>query len=366
MDLEDLKKMLAEQKGAFDVFKAGLGRRLDALEAGEKRRALGLGGGERGDGVPGEVRAAFEHFARTGEFERKAMAINSGPDGGFSVPSELDVKILSVAATMGAIRRLARNVKASSADFTSVIATSFSGTAWLNETATRSNTATPSLATVKPSSGGLSAVAPVSNWLLNDSQYDVSSFVIENIGQGMGIAESAAFISGSGVSRPTGILSTPLAITADATRPFGTIEQVNSGTSGTFDIDDLVDLLYKLAPQYRARAAFVMAPSAIAAARKLKASTSGDYYWQPAAAAGQPPTMLGVPVYEDVNLPAPGAASNSVLCGDFLSGYTVTDIGNPILIRDPLTSKGNTLFYVERRIGGAVTDSNAIKVLSLQ
>ena len=60
------------------------------------------------------------------------------------------------------------------------------------------------------------------------------------------------------------------------------------------------------------------------------------------------------------------AGSASVLVGDFKAGYLITDIGRPTFIVDNVTSKGNTLFYVENRVGGAVVDSNAIKVMTLE
>jgi HK97 family phage major capsid protein len=255
-------------------------------------------------------------------------------------------------------------VPAQNADFVQVIATNFAGTEWLAETGTRNNTATPSLARVKPPSGGLSAVAPISNWLLNDSFYDAAAFVEESIGQGIGLAESAAFISGDTVHKPSGILTSPIAAGADSSRAFGTLERLASGYASTLDLDGLINLLYALAPQYRARAAFVMNPSTVSAVRKIK-TTTNEYVWSPSAAAGQPATLLGVPCLEDVNMPTVGSNAYAVLCGDFTAGYTIIDIGPTMLIRDPFTSKGNTLIYVEKRIGGCVTDSNAIKVMQI-
>jgi hypothetical protein len=39
-----------------------------------------------------------------------------------------------------------------------------------------------------------------------------------------------------------------------------------------------------------------------------------------------------------------------VICGDFQAGYVIADIGQPFFVTDTVTSKGNTLFYVERRL----------------
>jgi len=368
--IEDVKQAVNEIAEAVQEGKKASEARLEALEGALRqleakagRERLGLGGG--GLAANAEVKA-FETWARTGELERKAMSGTASPDGGYLLNAEMDKQITSVAASMGAIRQVARVVPASSGDFQIPVATNFAGSAWLNETASRATTATPTLSMVRPTSGGIAAVAPVTNWLLNDSGYNVTQFITENVGKAFGIAEGAAFISGDAVNKPSGILSYTLATTADSSRTFGQLQKVKSGTSGSFDADDLVDLLYALAPQYRARAAFVMNPSTIATVRKFKASTSGDYIWEASAAAGQPSTLFGVPVYEDPNMPVVAASASAVLCGDFQAGYVITDIGGLLAVRDQVTSKGNTLFYVERRVGGAVADSNAIKVLTLE
>jgi HK97 family phage major capsid protein len=359
-------KQLAEAKAEAMGGKK-MTARLDEIER-KANRALMPGGAEPAGALGQEEAKAFDRFLRSGEIERKAMSIASSPEGGFLLAGQLADAIQSVAATMGAIRQLSRVFKADSADFSQPIATSFAGTGWVGESTTRSNTATPNLAMVKPTSGGLSAVAPVSNWLLNDANYDVAGFVTESIGQGLGLAESTAFITGTGINRPTGILSGAylLDTAGDSTRAFGSLQKVKSGTSGVLSSDNLIDLLYALAPQYRKRAAYVMNPSTVAAVRKLKASTSGDYIWQPSSVAGQPSTLFGAPVYEDPNMPVIGAGASAVLCGDFQAGYLVIDIGQPMMLRDQISSKGTTLFYVERRVGGSVTDSNALKVLTLE
>ncbi len=97
------------------------------------------------------------------------------------------------------------------------------------------------------------------------------------VGTQLGVTEATAFISGNGTAKPKGVLACTLALTADSTRAFGSLQNLKSGASGDFDADDLIDLLYTLAPPYRKNASFVMHPSTAAFVRKLKASTSGQY-----------------------------------------------------------------------------------------
>ncbi len=79
-------------------------------------------------------------------------------------------------------------------------------------------------------------------------------------------------------------------------------------------MDDLISLLGKLAPRYRKNAAWVMHPDTEIYVRKLKSSSTGEYYWQPSTAAGTPPTLLGIPCYVDVNMPVIASAA-SVIAG---------------------------------------------------
>jgi HK97 family phage major capsid protein len=45
--------------------------------------------------------------------------------------------------------------------------------------------------------------------------------------------------------------------------------------------------------------------------------------------------------------------------------YVVVDIGSTTMIRDEVTKKGWTSFYFAKRVGGALLDSNAVKLLKM-
>src|SRR5574341_856245 len=368
---EDVKLALEELGAAFKEAKADQDEQLRKIEARANRVELfGRARLERTSAPRGlsawsaeapEEAKAWGEYLRTGE--TKAMSIASDPDGGYACPSSFSSEIVSVGAEEGASRKLARVYTPENSDFNILISPTRAGAGRTTESQTRASTTTPSLAKVHPMWGGVYAVAPVSNWLLSDAGYDLGAFVTESIGEQFGITEAADFVTGDGVNKPMGFLSGTLAATADATRAFGTVEKLHAGSVSAFDIDDLIDLVSKLAPRYRKRAAFVMHPDTEAFVRKLKSATSGDYYWQPATSAGSPNTLLGLPTHIDVNMPTIASAAAVVAVADWLKFYAVADIGKTSLIRDPYTSKGNVLFYSEKRVGGGVVDSNAGKLL---
>ncbi len=325
-------------------------------------------------GVPGEASSgvlespevkAFADYARSGQVERKAMSIGSGPDGGVTVSVEMDSQITQLAAALDPIRGLARVVKAGTGEWTAVVATSEAAAEWRAETDTRNETATPTLAQIKPPSGEISCSPKLTRWLLNDSDFNLSQFVTEYVGRAFGLAEGAVFWNGTGTNQPKGLTAYTVAATADATRDFGTIEKLHSGNSGIFDGDDLIALLYKLAPAYRANAAWIVSAPALAVIRTLKAVDSGMYLFSPSLADGQPDRLLGRPIYESANVPVPAADAKAIWVGDFRAAYAVVDIGQPWMIRDEVTSKGNVILWTAKRVGGALLDSNAVKTLVL-
>ncbi len=296
------------------------------------------------------------------------MSIDTDPAGGYLAPPQFASRIAEVGAEMGVMRQLAQVHTTDTGDYHIPVARTLAAAAWTSERGDRSETATPDLGQVHPAHGALYAVAPVTNWLLQDAAYDVAGFVARSIGEQFGVAESEAFAKGNGINRPMGILSYPFAEQGDATRPWGTIEEVRSGRDGEVagtagaEAYPLITLLYKLAPRYRRNASWLAHPNAVEKMRKLK-DTQGQYLWQPPLTVGQPATFLGLPVHEDANLEAPATGSRSVLVGGFQRAYVITDIGRMTFVRDTVTKKGYTLFYFERRVGGALLDSNAVKAL---
>jgi len=126
--------------------------------------------------------------------------------------------------------------------------------------------------------------------------------------------------------------------------------------------DKLVDLVQALKAPYRQGAAWVMNASTLAVIRKFKTS-DGAFMWQPALAADQPATLLGYPVIEAADMPDIAANSLSIAFGNFRHGYVITERNETSVLRDPYSNKPYVNFYSVKRIGGAVVNSEAIKLM---
>jgi HK97 family phage major capsid protein len=129
----------------------------------------------------------------------------------------------------------------------------------------------------------------------------------------------------------------------------------------------LTDMVCSLKPMYVRNAKWIMSRSAIAEIRKLK-SNDGVGLWQQSMSESTPATLLGYPVIIDDDMPALKAneKSTSIAFGDFYSGYQIVDRHELKILRDPYTSKPFVEFYASKRVGGAVIDFDAIKLLKFE
>ena len=315
-------------------------------------------------------RAAFtDRYLRKGleaGGEVKSMTIGVPGDGGVTVPNEIDATIDETLKTISPIRSIASVVQIGSANYRKLIAVGGVASGWAGETVARPQTGTPNFQEVVPPMGELFANPFASQAMLDDAMFDVETWLANEIAIEFARAESVAFVTGSGVAQPKGFISYPATAADDTTRPFGTLQYIASGAAGAFPAsnpqDKIIDLVHALRPPYRQGAVFVMNSSTLARVRKMKDNT-GAFIWQPSLSAEQPATLLGYPVVDAEAMPDVAADSLSIAFGNFRAGYLITERNTTGVLRDPFSNKPYVSFYATRRVGGAVINSEAIKLL---
>ncbi len=315
---------------------------------------------------------AFEAYLRSGDddglrgldLEGKAMSTAVAADGGYLVDPETASIIAGTLQGAGSLRRVANVVNVESTAYDVLIDEGNLGSGWADETTATAETATPTIDRISIPLHELAAMPKISQRLLDDSAFDIETWMAGRIADKFAQAEAAAFISGDGINKPTGILTHPTV--ADATWSWGNIGYVITGTSGDFDAtnpgDAIVDLVYALGARYRANGAFVMNSKTAGAVRKLKDS-NGRFLWSDGLAAGEPSRLMGYPVVIAEDMPDIAADSMSIAFGDFAAGYTIAERPDTRILRDPFSAKPNVLFYATKRVGGDVSDFGAIKLL---
>lgn len=383
----ELEAKLARMDAVMDEAKA----KQDALEA--KLNRPGVFAGEKHDGEikeAAEYRHAFTEWMRNPsdhERQQKAAAaqkqleakqrsmetrstqtVTSGnAAGGFALPEVIERAIARLGVDMSPIRSIATVRTVGSPDYKELFDVNGAAFEWVGEADARNQTNTPDLAEVAPTFGMASAKPQASEESLDDLFFNVEDWLVTSAAEAMYAGEGAAFISGNGTKKPTGILAGPTpVVTADATRAFGTLQYIASGGAAALptSADVYVDMVYALRARYRANARWLTNKLVISSLRKYK-DTTNQYLWQPALTAGQPSTFLGYGITEAEDMPVVGAGNFPLAFGDFREGYLIADRVGQRITRDEITTPGFVKFYVRKRVGGKLRNTQAIKLLKV-
>ncbi len=310
--------------------------------------------------------SGFAGFVRSGSVvEMKALSGTSDGAGGYAVPREIDAAIDATLVAISPIRAIANVVKVGSAGYRKLVTSGGTPSGWSGETGARAETATPTFNEIAPPMGELYANPAASQAMLDDANFDVEDWLAGEIATEFARAEGAAFVSGNGTNRPKGFLSAGVSAAGDAGRAFGTLQYLPTGAAGAFAANPeerLIDLVQALRAPYRQGASVVMNSATLARIRKLK-TADGQFLWAPSLAAGQPATLLGYPVVEAEDMPDIAANSLSIAFGNFKAGYLIAERSETQILRDPYSNKPFVHFYATKRVGGAVSNSEAIKLL---
>lgn len=319
-------------------------------------------------GVVG-VRGFADGYLRKGledGFEMKRMSTGTGADGGLAVPLEIDQRIESTLSAISPIRSIADVVKVGTANYRKLVAVGGFASGWVSDSAARPETGTPSFSEVAPPMGEVYANPAASQAMLDDAMFDVEGWLANEIATEFARAEGVAFVSGSGTDQPKGFLTYPVSANPDNNRPFGTVQYLASGAKGAFattnPADRLIDLVHALRSPYRQGAVWVMNSNTLSVIRKFKEST-GDFIWRAGLQDGQASTLLGYPVVEVDAMPDIGDSSLSIGFGQFRSAYVIAERGETAVLRDPYSNKPFVHFYATRRVGGALVNSEALKLM---
>ncbi|GGB12917.1 phage capsid protein [Allosediminivita pacifica] len=312
---------------------------------------------------------AFDAYLRSGEddglrgleLESKAMSTAINSDGGYLVDPQTAETIRSTLASTASIRSVASIVNVEAGSFDVLIDRNDASAGWANETDATAETGTPTVERISIPLYELNALPKISQRLLDDTAFDVEAWLAGRIADKFARAEAVAFVSGDGQDKPRGFLNH--ATVDNEVWTWGNIGYVPTGIADTIGSGDtLIDLVYSLGAQYRAKATFVLNSRTAGELRKLK-DNDGRHLWSDGLAAAEPARLLGYPVLISEQMPDIDAGTYPIAFGDFGAGYTIAERPDLRVLRDPFSAKPHVLFYATKRVGGDVTDFAAIKLL---
>lgn len=289
--------------------------------------------------------------------EYKALSVSSDTAGGYLAPIELVREIIKAETEITPHRALVRVRQTAGKSIQIPKRTGQFAAQWVAEQGTRSETTGLTYGLEDLPAHEVYALVDISNQMLEDSAFNMNDEISMEAAEQFAVAEGAAFISGSGVGKPEGILTN------------ASVGSTNSGTATTIadvngQADGILALFYAIKTAYSRNASWLLNRTTLGSVRKLK-DTNKQYIWQPGLANGQPNTINGAPYVEAADMPNEGAGLKPIAFGDFRRAYTWVDRISMEMLRDPYTqaTSGNVRFIMRKRVGGQVVLPEAIRVL---
>ena len=273
-------------------------------------------------------------------------------DGGYLVPTEFERQIVAGLDEANVVRSLAKVITTSSPTKIPVAAT-HSEAQWTAENGAyvESN---PTFSQKSIDAFKLTDLVKVSVELLQDSMFDLESYIAAEFARAFGIAEEEAFCVGTGTGQPTGIF------TANG-------GEVGVTTAGSNPVaDELISLVYSLKSPYRRNASFLMNDSTVAIVRKMKDGNSA-YMWQPSMQAGEPDTLLGYPLHTSPYVPTVATGALCVAFGDFKNFWIADRMGRTVQrLNELYAGNGQVGFIGTERVDGKVILAEGIKLMKIK
>ena len=311
---------------------------------------------ERTGRASDEYRTSFWDMMRSkAPLPSVVNALQEGTDseGGYLVPDEYERTLVEALEEENMFRQLAKVIRTSSGDRKIPVVATKGTASWIDEEGAYTES-DDSFGQVSIGAYKVGTMIKVSEELLNDSVFDLESYIAKEFARRIGAKEEEAFFTGDGSGKPLGILA--------ATG--GAETGVTAASSTAVTADELMDLFYSLKSPYRKKAVWVLNDSTIKAVRKLKDST-GQYLWQPSLVAGTPDTLLGRPVKTSAYMPVIAAGAKTIAFGDF-SYYWIADRQGRSFKRlnELYAANGQVGFLGSQRVDGKLVLSEAVKVLA--
>lgn len=168
-----------------------------------------------------------------------ALSIGQDSEGGYTVPDEFEKKLVQALEDNNLFRGLATVIRTSSGTRKIPIAQDNGEASWIDEGEEIPESDTTFSQTML-SAYKLGTMIKISNELLNDSAFDLATYIAQRFGVRMGNAEERAFITGDGVGKPLGLLDDACAQVS-----------VTAAAVDKVTFDEIFKLYYSLRAPYR-------------------------------------------------------------------------------------------------------------------
>ena len=268
---------------------------------------------------------------------RNALQVGELSEGGYTVPDSFEHQLIEGLEDENIMRPLVHVISTGSGEHKIPIVASHGSGAWIEEEQ-QIPESDDAFTQISLSAHKFATMIRISRELLNDSAFDMASYIAHEFVRRAGAAEEQAIISGDGAHKPIGLLHDTL----------GAEVGVTTASTTAITADELIDLQHSIKSGYRRKACWIMNDATIAAIRKLKDSM-GQYIWQPGIKEGAPDTLFNQKVLMSNYMPLVATGNKVILYGDYSYYWLAEREGRTL-------ERLNELFAVTDQVGFKLTE----------
>lgn len=274
-------------------------------------------------------------------------------DGGYLVPEEYDTRLIEALEEENIFRKLGHTITTSGERKINIAATK-PAAAWIDE-GEELTWGDAKFAQINLDAHKLHVAVKVTEELLYDNAFGLEKYILRQFAKALANAEEDAFINGTGVGQPLGLLA------SEGGAEIG----VTAASATDITADELIDLVYSLKRPYRKNAKFICNDQTLAAIRKLT-DKNGRYLWQDSVQAGEPGRLLGYEVHTSPYFPVITAGMPAIAFGDY-SYYNIGDRGIRSFaeLKELFAGNGMVGFVAKERVDGKLVLPEAVKLLTM-
>ena len=283
-----------------------------------------------------------------------ALQIGEDSEGGYLVPDEYERTLVDALQEENVLRGLCTIIRTESGDRKIPVVASHGTASWVEEEG-QIPESDDAFGQISIGAHKVATMIKVSDELLQDSVFNVESYIASEFARRIGAAEEQAFITGDGSAKPTGILHDTNGAGVGVT---------TAGNSLT--ADELIDLVHSVRSVYRRNSVFLLNDSTIKAIRKLK-DNNGQYLWQPGLKEGQPDMLLNHRLVTSSFMPEVAAGNKVVLFGDFRYYWIADRQGRSFQrLNELYAATGQIGFRGTQRVDGRLILAETMKCLQIK
>ena len=302
-------------------------------------------------------------------FESKASVLLEN-NNAYRAPSYIVDGINSSLDSQSVIRKFARKIKTTASSAEIILNTKNPDAGWVDRDNFKNLTETNfEFVKVKIPVHEIFARPKTTKSIIEDTASNIEDWIVKATVEQISNVENYAFLYGKGDNQPKGILDYPVSQNSKGDFESKTFHEFQTGVKGSFrlknPVNELLNVVLSLKPKYLSGARWIMPRSVLSEIRQMR-DENGRYIWQPMLNITEPSSLFGYPIEICDDLPNlnPEKSTTSLLFGNIYETYTIVDRDEISIIRDPFSSKPFVEFYVTKRVGGDVTNFEAMKVIT--